>query len=114
MGKTRFCVFQKTTISVSESVAENFRDWLAQKLERVTVRERILLMNACWEWGLKKKLVVENPWADVHVWVAPKQRPEPFTLTEISALVTKFRSDAELNHYADYVEFKFWRCLIRV
>jgi len=53
-------------------------------------------MNACWEWGLKKKLVVENPWADVHLWVAPKQPPEPFTLTEISANVTKFRSDANL------------------
>ncbi|MEG4281374.1 tyrosine-type recombinase/integrase [Microcoleus sp. MON1_C1] len=59
------------------------------------------------EWGLKKKLVVENPWADVHVSVAPKQRPQPFTLTEISAIVHKFRSDPELNHYADYVEFKF-------
>ncbi|MEG4281373.1 DUF3596 domain-containing protein [Microcoleus sp. MON1_C1] len=39
---------EKTTISVSESVAEKFRDWLAQKLEPVTVRERIVLMNACW------------------------------------------------------------------
>ncbi|MEG4596020.1 tyrosine-type recombinase/integrase [Microcoleus sp. F8_C2] len=97
----------KTTISVSESVAEKFRDWLAEKLEPVTVRERIVLMNACWGWGLKKKLVVENPWADVHVSVAPKQRPQPFTLTEISAIVHKFRSDPELNHYADYVEFKF-------
>ena len=50
----------KTTISVSESFAEKFRDWLAEKLEPVTVRERIVLMNACWVWGLKKKLVVEN------------------------------------------------------
>ncbi|MEG4802068.1 tyrosine-type recombinase/integrase [Microcoleus sp. ARI1-B5] len=97
----------KKSISVSENVAENFRDWLAQKLEPVTVRERIVLINACWEWGLKKKLVVENPWADVHVSVAPKQRPEPFTLTEISAIIHKFRSAPELNHYADYVEFKF-------
>jgi len=96
----------KTTISVSESFAEKFRDWLAEKLEPVTVRERIVLMNACWVWGLKKKLVVENPRPDVRV-VAPKQNQQPFTLTEISAIVHKFRSDPDLNHCADCVEFKF-------
>jgi integrase len=41
------------------------------------------------------------------VIVAPKQDPQPFTLTEISAIVQKFRSDPYLKHYADYVEFKF-------
>ncbi|MEG4166504.1 MULTISPECIES: tyrosine-type recombinase/integrase [unclassified Microcoleus] len=97
----------KSTISVSETVAEKFRDWLAQKLEPGTVRERIIMLNACWEWGQKKKLVLENPWEEVKVNVAPKQRPEPFTLTEISAIVQKFRSNENLKHYADYVEFKF-------
>lgn len=97
----------KTAISVSESVGLKFKEFLAQKLEPVTVRERIVLINACWEWALKKKLVLENPWDDVKVSVPPKQRPEPFTLTEISAIVQKFRSDSNLSHYADYVEFKF-------
>ncbi|MEG4231002.1 phage integrase SAM-like domain-containing protein [Microcoleus sp. Pol11C3] len=99
----------KSTISVSETVAEKFRDWLLfdRSLEPVTVRERIVMMNACWEWAQKKKLVLENPWEEVKVSVAPKQRPEPFTLTEINAIVQKFRSDSNLKHYADYVEFKF-------
>ncbi len=53
----------KTTISVSETVAEKFRNWLLsdRSLEPMTVRERIVLMNGCWEWGQKKKLVIENP-----------------------------------------------------
>jgi len=89
------------------SIAEKFRAYLAPKLEPVTMRERIVLMNACWVWGLKKKLVVENPWPDVRVIVMPKQRPQPFTLAEISAIIHKFRSDPDLNHYADYVEFNF-------
>jgi len=103
----------KTCVSVSESVAEKFRDWLlsgvgeGRSLEPGTVRERIIMLNACWEWGKKKNLVLENPWEEVQVSVAPKQRPESFTLKEISAIVQKFRSDPELNHYADYVEFKF-------
>src|SRR4028118_2038119 len=46
------------------------------------------MMNACWEWARKKKLVVENPWA------------------QISSICRKFRSDSNLIHYADYVEFK--------
>jgi integrase len=79
----------KTSLSVSETVAENFPDWLAQKLEPITVRERIVMMNACWQWAQKKKLVLENPWAEVKVSVAPKQRPQPFTLAEISAIVQK-------------------------
>jgi len=53
------------------------------------------------------KLVLENPWAGVKVSVVPKQRPQPFTLAEISAIVQKFRSDSNRCHYADYVEFKF-------
>ena len=97
----------KTAISVSESMGLKFKEFLAQKLEPVTVRERIVMMNACWEWAQKKKLVLENPWAEVKVSVAPKQRPQPFILTEINAIVQKFRSDPYLKHYADYVEFKF-------
>src|SRR4028119_1902609 len=64
-------------------------------------------MNACWEWGHKKKLVTENPWEEVKVSAAPKQCPQPFTLAEIGLIVHKFRSDSNLSHYADYVEFKF-------
>jgi integrase len=99
----------KTAISVSESVAEKFRHWLLsdRSLEPVTVRERIVMMNACWEWGQKKKLVTENPWEEVKVSVPPKQCPQPFTLAEIGSIVHKFRSDSNLSHYADYVEFKF-------
>ncbi len=97
----------KNAIAVTETFAESFRDYLAQELEPVTVRERIVMMNACWEWAQKKKLVTENPWAEIKVSVPPKQRPQPFTLAEITAIVHKFRSDLNLTNYADYVEFKF-------
>jgi integrase len=72
----------KTCVSVSESVAEKFRDWWGQtqKLEPVTVRERVVLMNACWEWGKKKKLLVENPWDEVKVSVPPCTAPRSFYL----------------------------------
>jgi integrase len=97
----------KSAIAVTETVSEKFRDYLAQKLQPVTVHERIVLMNACWEWAIKKKLTIENPWVDVKTSVPPKQRPQPFTIVEIGAIVHKFRSDPNLTNYADYVEFKF-------
>ena len=97
----------KNAIAVTENVAESFRDYLAKKLEPVTVRERIVLMNACWKWAQKKKLLTENPWADLKTTVPPKQRPQPFTLTEITSIIHKFRSDLNLTNYEDYVEFKF-------
>ncbi len=99
----------KNAIAVTETVAENFRDYLAPKLEPVTVRERIVMMNArAREWALKKKLVTtENPYRDIKTSVPPKQRPQPFTIAEISSIVLKFRSDQNLSNYADYVEFKF-------
>ena len=93
----------KTSVSVSGSVAEKFRDWLLSEisLKPIAVRERIVMLNACWEWAQKKKLVLENPWEEVKVSVPPKQRPEPFTLAEIGSIVQKFRSDPYLKHYAD-------------
>jgi len=39
----------KTSVSVSESIAEKFRAYLAQKLEPVRMRERIVMMNAVTE-----------------------------------------------------------------
>jgi integrase len=44
----------KNAMAATCTFAENFREYLAIKLEPVTVRERIVMMNACWEWAHKK------------------------------------------------------------
>ncbi|NJR22776.1 MAG: tyrosine-type recombinase/integrase [Richelia sp. CSU_2_1] len=102
----------KTTIAVTENVAEDFRDWLGDRnganLEPITVRERIAMICACWNWAIKKKIIAgENPWTDVKVKVPPRQKSEPFTAAEIKAIVSEFRSNPKISHYADYIEFKF-------
>ncbi|MFB2980054.1 tyrosine-type recombinase/integrase [Microseira sp. BLCC-F43] len=97
----------KSAQAVTETVGLNFRDWLLEKLEPITVRERLVMLSACWQWGIKKKLVQENPWAEIKVSVSPKQKPNPFTLEEINNIINKFRTAPRLLHYADYVEFKF-------
>ncbi|MDF0554890.1 DUF3596 domain-containing protein [Kamptonema sp. UHCC 0994] len=96
-----------SAIAVTESLAQDFQEWLSQRLEPITVRERIVMLNACWKWAIKKKLLRENPWSEVKSPVPPKQPPQPFTKEEIAYICAKFRSDNRLQHYADYVEFKF-------
>ncbi|MGA9382192.1 MAG: tyrosine-type recombinase/integrase [Phormidium sp.] len=106
--RSHLSIYFKNRIAVlSELEAEKFRDWLMQRLEPITVRERIVMLSACWNWGIKKKLVQENPWLEVQVSVPLKQPPQPFTQEEIIQIVQKFRCDPKLKHYADYVEFKF-------
>ncbi|MCC3459763.1 MAG: DUF3596 domain-containing protein [Oscillatoriales cyanobacterium] len=100
----------KFVSGVSETTAEKFKNWLGDRLEPVTVRERIAMMQACWAWGIKKKLLPigsENPWLDIKVCLPPRQQPQPFTAEEIGKIMREFRSQPEIQHYADYVEFKF-------
>ncbi len=100
----------KSVSSVSETLAENFRDWLGSRLQPVTVRERIAIMPACWLWAIKKKVIstlTENPWLDIKVSLPPRQQPQPFTAEEIGLIIREFRSASGLSHYVDYVEFKF-------
>ena len=97
----------KSANTITEADVLKFKSWLGERLEPVTVRERIVMLNACWQWAIKKKLVQENPWTEIKVLVPPQQPPQPFTIEEITKIINKFRTDPKLNHYADYVEFKF-------
>lgn len=96
---------EKPTALVGEAEAEKFKSWLADRLAPITVRERVTLLRACWNWGIKHKLVEANPWLEVEVKVPPKQRPRPFTKAEMERIIQGFRGDRYYAHYADYVEF---------
>ena len=86
---------------------EEFIHWLLENLEAVTAKERLGLLNACWEWGMKESLVSENPWQELKVRLKPKQMPKPFTLSEVKTIIQAFRDHSRCQHYADYVQFKF-------
>lgn len=93
--------------SVFDRDAEQFKQWLLSRQKPVTVQDRLSLMRSAWRWGMKQGLVNSNPWEGVRLKVPPQQRPKPFTLTEIQAIVQCFRSDRYYAHYADFVEFLF-------
>lgn len=92
---------------IRETDAEDFKLWLERRLTPGTVRERLTLMKACWNWAIKRNLAMANPWEGVKTKVAPKQKPQPFTLSEVKKILTTFRADRYYSHYADFVEFLF-------
>ncbi len=89
---------------------EKFTEWLVhQELSPIVCRERLTLIKAAWEWGIKNEYLKLNPWKEMplRVRVPPKQMPRPFSREEINAIIQAFRTNQYYCHYADYVEFLF-------
>jgi integrase len=95
----------RSAVTLSEAQAFEFRDVLLKRLEPITARERIGMLRSCWQWGQKRKLVTENPWLEVRVKVAAKQRPKPFTAEEIGQILEYARETPKYQHWADLIEF---------
>jgi integrase len=91
----------------TEGKCEAFKDWLSNRMELITLKQRISFLKAAWVWAAEKKLVSENPWVEPlrQVKVPPKQRPKPFTAEERQRIVAAFRGDRHFAYYADFVEF---------
>lgn len=104
-GHLRQFFREQKAIQVSEDKAFKFRDRLLKTLAPITVRERLTLLRSCWQWGIKRRLVKENPWLEVKVKVPPQPKPRPFTSSEVAKILEAFRSDRHYSHYADLVEF---------
>lgn len=99
----------KPASAIAFNDAEKFSVWLSTKVAPITLKERLTLLNSCWQWGIKEGIVETNPWTELvgRVKVPPKQQCKPFTKEEIGAIIQGFRNDGYYHHYADYVEFLF-------
>ncbi len=99
----------KQAITVTVLVAEKFSEWLSSQISPLTAKERLTLISACWEWGVKQELIDTNPWSELvaRIKVPPKQKPKPFTSEEIEKIIHAFYNDFYYRHYADFVEFLF-------
>ena len=95
--------------NINTNKAEDFARYLQDKKLSVNqCKRRLGELQACWKWGIEKKLItVENPWNDVHrrIKVPPKQKSKPFTREEITKIIQAFREDKYYSCYADFVEF---------
>ncbi len=93
--------------TVNQKTAFGFRDWLLERNQPITVRERIVFLDAAYKWAIARNLTTENPWSDVTVKVPPKRPPKPFTREEIIRILEEFKTNQYYKHYYPYVEFLF-------
>jgi integrase len=88
---------------------EQFTTWLLQRNSEQTVKDRLVLLSACWQWAKqpRQNFVEIDPWKAIleEFKVAPKQPAKPFTKQEVQLILETFRSHSQYKHYADYVEF---------
>ena len=96
--------------SIDEKSVEKFYDWfLTQKLEPITIKERLTNIREVWAFAVEKSYLTDNPWESIpnRVKVPPKQKPLPFNVEEIKTIIESFRKNRYYNYYTDYVEFLF-------
>ncbi len=96
----------KAAQSVDEDLADRFRMTLAKNLKPSTVKERLVGLNECWDWGVRRGHVIQNPWRQPlkQIKLSPSQKPVPFTQHEMQSILDGFRRHRHYKHYADYVE----------
>lgn len=107
--EVRKLLAEQHAIAIAESHAKQFNAWLKSKNAERARKERLILLNACWNWGTTKGIVETNPWLELQKQVesAPKQPPKPFTQEEVKAILAAFKTHPQYKHYANFVEFLF-------
>jgi integrase len=107
--------FQKESASsVTKERVEEFKKWYETRINPSTrrpnspgtVKERLTLLAACWDWAIEEKRVESNPWRTIASKIKKgKKEPNPFKIDEIPKIVMGFRTDRYYAYYSDYVEF---------
>ena len=89
--------------------SDRFYQYLSKKLAPVTLKQSIVWLSACWQWGIEQEIVESDPWKSLikRVKIPPKQMPKPFTSEEIKAILQGFGQDRYYSHYVVFVEFLF-------
>ncbi|WP_413467122.1 hypothetical protein [Pleurocapsa sp. FMAR1] len=79
----------QSAIDFKPDYSGQFYQYLAEKLAPVTLKQSIVWLSACWQWGTEQEIVEFNPWKPLikRVKVPPKQMPKPFTSEEIKAII---------------------------
>jgi integrase len=101
--------------TVTPEKADQFRQWLSERIlpntkrpmAASTLKERVALVSACWDWAIKESLLDKNPWKKICKGIKPGKTPppNPFTVNEMKSIIAGFRCDRYYSFYADYVEF---------
>ena len=99
----------KLADKITEVDAQGFVQWLLNVIKQkpVTVRERLSMLKACWEWGLGKELIEKkSPWKNLRVKASQGKGAQPFTREECKKILREFKADPYYAYYTDFVDFR--------
>jgi integrase len=98
----------KPSKCVTKHQAEIFAGLCEKTISSQTAKERIWLLESCWDWGKDKyQLAAVNPWKGIaqRFQVNPKQEVKPFAADELRKILEAFRQHPRYCHYSDFVSF---------
>lgn len=96
--ETRLGLRPVNSLTVDECF--KFRDWLATRIKPPTLRDRMTILKACWDWGS----ISPNPWKEVlkATKSPPLPPPRPFSNEELQLILKVCRED--FPFYGDFLE----------
>lgn len=109
-GKTAAETFvNQPATNFKQDYSEQFYQCLSRKLAPVTLKQSLVWLSACWQWGIEQEIIEFDPWKSLikRIKVPPKQMPKPFSKNEINAIIHGFEQDKYYSYYAAFVEFLF-------
>ena len=104
-----YSLANRPVIDLKQDCSEQFYQYLLGKLAPVTLKQSIVCLSACWQWGINQEIIKFDPWKPLikRIKVPPKQMPKPFSQEEIKAIIQGFEQDKYYSHYVEFVEFLF-------
>jgi len=91
-----------------------FRRELLKVTTESQARRTLMQLSAACKWGIKHKLVDDNPFEGMYLDLSATQPPPPmsFTVEERDQIIEAFATDSRpgmtYRHYAPFIKFLFW------
>ncbi|MDX1977188.1 MAG: tyrosine-type recombinase/integrase [Pseudanabaenaceae cyanobacterium bins.68] len=95
---------------LTEAIASNFVAVQLEHANNQTVRSRLWMLQACWDWAKGKyKIADTNPWSAYITKVKSNEskKVNPFSAIEVQAILNAFKHHQYYSHYYPLVAFLF-------
>lgn len=106
LGRQIVALLGNKSANVDIDDAIKVKNWMGKTLKSATAKDKICILHAAWAWGIKRKLIQDNPWEEIKFKQEIKERPNPFTEAEVRRIILEFKENEP--HYADFVAFRFF------
>jgi integrase len=89
-------------VNLTETIAANFVSVQLEHANNQTVRSRLWMLQACWEYAKGKYKIADlNPWS-VHIAKiksGESKKVKPFPAIEVQAILNAFKHHQHYSHY---------------